>query len=281
MTDFQAARFGRLCREIMVEGHTSGEAGIGTLAEKRLHAVIKRYLCEDEDCHEVGVLNTRFVSDVRIGNEIYEVQTGSFYPMKKKIAHYLEKTDCTVTVVHPIPARKWVSWIDPKTNEIASRTHSTKRGRAEDLLPELYHLLPHLGNPRLRFRVLLLEAEDFRWLNGWSRDRKRGSERYERIPLALLDDIEFNCPDDFAALLPDALPQHFAVKDFSKHTKIRGRDAYSAVRALAALGILGEGESIGRSMGWVRCIEAPNGVSVPALPDTKQQKQTKNKRKRK
>ena len=201
MTDFEQARFNRLCREILVSGHTSGEAGIGTLAEKRLHAVIKRYLCEDEDCHEVGVLNTRFVSDVRIGNEIYEVQTGSFYPMKKKIAHYLEKTDCTVTVVHPIPAVKWISWIDPKTHEITSRARSPKRGRAEDLLPELYHLLPHLGDPRLRFRVLLLEAEDFRLLCGWSRDRKRGSERYERIPLALLGDLEFNSPADFAALL--------------------------------------------------------------------------------
>ena len=252
MTDFEQARFNRLCREILVQGYTSGEAGIGTLAEKRLHAVIKRYLCEDEDCHEVGVLNTRYVSDVRIGNEIFEVQTGSFFPMKRKIAYYLEKTDCTVTVVHPIPAVKWVSWIDPETHEIASRSRSPKRGRAEDLLPELYHLLPHLGDPRLRFRVLLMEAEDFRLLNGWSRDRKRGSVRYERIPLSLLGDVELLSPSDFRVFIPDALPQHFTVKDFSTLTKIRGRDAYSAVRALAALGLFAPADPIGRSMGWRR-----------------------------
>ena len=252
MTNFEQARFNRLCREIIVQGYTSGEAGIGTLAEKRLHAVIKRYLCEDEDCHEVGVLNTRYVSDVRIGNEIFEVQTGSFFPMKRKIAYYLEKTDCTVTVVHPIPAVKWVSWIDPETHEIASRSRSPKRGRAEDLLPELYHLLPHLGDPRLRFRVLLMEAEDFRLLNGWSRDRKRGSVRYERIPLSLLGDVELLSPSDFRVFIPDALPQHFTVKDFSTLTKIRGRDAYSAVRALAALGLFAPADPIGRSMGWRR-----------------------------
>jgi hypothetical protein len=253
MTDHQAARFNRLCREIIAAGYTSGEAGIGTLAEKRLHAVIKRYLCEDEDCHEVGVLNTRYVSDVRIGNEIFEVQTGSFFPMKRKIAHYLEHTDCTVTVVHPIPAVKWISWIDPQTHEISSRARSPKKGTPRDLLPELYHLLPHLGDPRLRFRVLLLEAEDLRLLNGRrSRDRKRGSERYERIPLALLDDLEFSTPSDFSVFLPDALPPHFTVKEFSALTKIRGRDAYSAVRVLTALGLLREGERIGRSMGWER-----------------------------
>ena len=252
MTDFEQARFNRLCREILVQGYTSGEAGIGTLAEKRLHAVIKRYLCEDENCHEVGVLNTRYVSDVRIGNEIFEVQTGSFFPMKRKIAYYLEKTDCTVTVVHPIPAVKWVSWIDPETHEIASRSRSPKRGRAEDLLPELYHFLPHLGDPRLRFRVLLMEAEDFRLLNGWSRDRKRGSVRYERIPLSLLGDVELLSPSDFRVFIPDALPQHFTVKDFSTLTKIRGRDAYSAVRALAALGLFAPADPIGRSMGWRR-----------------------------
>ncbi len=253
MTDFEQARFNRLCREILVSRHTSGEAGIGTLAEKRLHAVIKRYLCEDEDCHEVGVLNTRYVSDVRIGNEVFEVQTGSFFPMKKKIAHYLEQTDCTVTVVHPIPVHRWVSWIDPQTSEITSRSRVIKRGRLQDLLPELYHLLPHLGNPRLRFRVLLIEAEDFRLLNGKrSRDRKKGSDRYERIPLSLLDDITFHAPADFRSLIPDALPQHFTVKDFSTLTKIRGRNAYSAVRSLAALGLFRAADPIGRSMGWER-----------------------------
>ena len=250
MTDYQAARFQRLCREMIATGHTAGEAGIGTLAEKRLHAVIKRYLCEDSACHEVGLNGTRFVSDVRIGNEIYEVQTGSFYPMKRKIAHYLEQTDCSITVVHPIPTIKGISWIDPATGDISQRTRSTKRARLLDLLPELYHLLPYLGHARLRFRVLLFEAEEFRMLNGWSRDKKRGAARYERIPLRLLEDVEIDGAEGFRALLPPTLPTHFTVKEFSKHTKIRGRNAYSAVRALAGLGVLHAADPIGRSMGW-------------------------------
>ena len=250
MNHYEKARFDRLCREALTEKHAQGEAGIGTLAEKRLHGIIKRFLCEDEDCHEVGVLNTRYVSDVRIGNEVYEVQTGAFYPMKKKIDHYLNNTDCTVTVVHPIPVLKWICWIDPKTLDITPRKKSPRKGRPEDLLPELYCLTEHLGNPRLRFRLLLIEAEDFRLLSGSTRNPKNHSHRYERLPLKLLDVIDLSSPEDFRRFLPQDLPHHFTVKDFSTRTKIRGRDAYSAVRVLAALGLVRQSSPIGRSMGW-------------------------------
>ncbi len=241
--------FQDLCDEIIRAKRSNGEMGVGTLAEKRLHAVIKKYVCPNIDFHEVGVENTRYVSDVRIGNDVYEIQTGSFYPMKKKIAYYLEKTDCTVTVVHPIPFVRWMSWVEPDTVDISPRRKVAGK-KAIDLLPELYCLSEHLKNPRLRFRVLLLEVQDFRLLNGWSTDRKKGSNRYERIPLALIDEIDFHTPEDFRRFLPPALPTHFTVKEFSALTKLRGRDAYSAVRALAALGLIEAAEPIGRSMGW-------------------------------
>ena len=251
-TQFEAhkARFDRLCEEAMRRDIRIADSGIGTLGEKRLHAVIKRYLCEDEDCHEVGVLDTRYVSDVRIGNDVFEVQTGPFYPMRKKIDHYLTKTDCTVTVVHPIPAVKWVSWVSKEGGEVAPRRRSPQKGRAEDLLPELYCLKEHLGNPRLRFVLLLLEAEDFRLCSTRSRNPKKNSVLYERIPIDLLEELSFSAPSDFRRFIPADLPQKFTVKQFSALTKIRGRDAYSAVRVLAALGLFRESTPIGRAMAW-------------------------------
>ena len=247
------SRFARMCEAAMLQGRGQGEAGIGTLQEKRLHQILKRFICDNEDYHEVGVANTRYVSDVRIGNLIFEVQTGAFYPMKQKIAHYLANTDCVVTVVHPIAVTKWISWIDPKTHEIAPRVRSPKKGCPEDLLPQLYCLLPHLQNPRLRYQLLFLEVEDFRFLDGRrSRDRKRGSTKYERIPLSLVGEMELNSTADFARFIPEPLPEHFTVKEFSSLTKLRGRDAYSAVRVLTAMGFFEESEKIGRSMGWQR-----------------------------
>ena len=246
-----AARFERLCVEAATRGRTAGAYGFGTLAEKRLHAVIKKYLCDNEDFHEVGMEGTRFVSDIRIGNEIIEVQTGAFYPMQKKIAYYMEKTDCTVAVVHPIAKVRWMSWVEPESVEISPR-RKVAGEKAEDLLPELYCLREHLGNPRLRFRLLLLEVHDFRLLNGWSGDRKKGSNRYERLPLSLIDEIDLNTPADFIRFLPADLPDHFTVKDFSRLTKLRGRDAYSAVRSLAALGVIVPAPPIGKAMAFYK-----------------------------
>jgi len=243
------ARFDRLCRQAMLARPDSGE-GIGTLGEKRMHAVIKQFLCDAPECQEVKLEGTRFVSDIRIGNEIYEVQTGDFYPMKKKIAYYLEHTDCTVTVVHPIPVRRWMSWVDPESMEIGPRKRVSRIGRPIDLLPQLLPLLPHLQNPRLSYRLLLLETQDFRLLNGRSPDRKRRASHYERIPLSLQGELSLSSPAKIAALLPADLPEHFTVKEFSALSKIRGRDAYAAVRALVGLGIAVEAEPIGRSMGF-------------------------------
>ncbi len=245
-------RFEQLCLQAATQGRTAGAAGFGTLAEKRLHAVIKKYLCADETLHEVGISGTRFISDIRMGNEILEVQTGAFFPMRKKIDYYLSHTDCTVTVVHPVAAVRRLSWVDPVSFEIAP-PRRVRAERAEELLPELYCLLPHLGNPRLRFLVLMLEVHDFRLQNGSrSPDGKKGSVRYERMPISLLEELSFCEPSDYARFLPPSLPATFTVKQFSDATKLRGRDAYSAVRVLATLGLLAPAPPIGRAMAWTR-----------------------------
>ena len=246
------ARFARICREAMLERKTQGEQGVGTLAEKWQHQIIKRYISENSEEHEVPVSSERrFISDVRVGNDAYEVQTGAFAPMAKKIAYYLEHTDLTVTVVHPIAKDRWVRWVDYETEEISPRKKSPKHGAPADLLAELYPLLPLLPHPRLKFRILLLEVHDFKLLSNRKGQRKKGAQRYERIPLSLLDDILLNAPADFAQFLPDGLPSPFTVKQFSQATKIRGRDAYSAVRALAALKLVTPTEPIGRSMAFL------------------------------
>ena len=114
----------------------------------------------------------------------------------------------------------------------------------------LYPLIPYLSNERLNFRILLLEVQDFKLLSNDKRDRKRKASRFERIPTALIEDRSFANPEDFRALLPDTLPEVFTVKQFSAATKIRGRDAYSAVRVLSALHILKPSEPIGRAMAF-------------------------------
>ena len=53
------AFFDRLCEDVLrtpPEGDSEG--GIGTLGEKRMHALIKRFLCPNTDFHEVPLVGT-------------------------------------------------------------------------------------------------------------------------------------------------------------------------------------------------------------------------------
>ena len=186
VSEADKARFGALCRAAMLSHHEKGTDGIGTLSEKRMHVILKRFVCPNEAFYEVPLEGTRYVSDIRIGNEIYEIQTGDFFPMRKKIGYYLEHTDCTVTVVHPITVNKWVVWVDPVSREVSEKVRSPKHESDGDILPLLHPLLPYLQSDRLRFRFLFIEAMDFKILSKGQKNRKRGAEKYERIPLSLL-----------------------------------------------------------------------------------------------
>ena len=100
-----------------------------------------------------------------------------------------------------------------------------------DVAKELYWLSDYVGNPRVSVRLLLLELEEYRMADGWSRDKKRGSNRYERFPTALLGDVTLITPADYADyFLPAALSSPdtegsyplFTAAAYAKATGIRG-----------------------------------------------------------
>lgn len=217
------ARFARLIRENMLEAQAH-DGGIGTLGEKRMHAVIKNYLA-DRRFQEIrmdaveGSHATRFVADVFDGERIFEVQTGSFYPLRTKLDYYLKKTPYHVTLVHPVSVVKRLSWIDPVTGEISTPRKSPRRGRIQDVAGQLFWLTPYISSGRLSLRLLLCETSEYRWKNGWGKGGKRGSVRYERIPTALLDDLTYTTPEDYRAdFLPDTLPERFTAAEYAKAT---------------------------------------------------------------
>jgi len=236
---------------------------IGTLGEKRLHAAIKRYLCDDTACHErpvpdflaaeeSGGKSRRVVADILTDGEIMEVQTGGFHPLRNKIDYYLTHTPYRVTVVHPIPAVRYLSWINPADGQIISRSKSPKRGRVRDVARELFWLSEYVGNPRFSIRLLFVELEEYRLADGWSRDGKRGSNRYERFPTALLGDVTLATAADYAAyFLPASLPDRpFTAAEYARASGIHGMATYSMLRLLCSLGLVEQTEKIGRSQGY-------------------------------
>lgn len=258
----EAERFAGIAAEVarLPLTRSGGSAGIGTLREKRLHMAIKRYLSPDPSRQEVpvrelGLMGTERdrIADVRLPDgHIFEVQTGGFYPLRRKLALYMTYTDSPVTVVHPLPYSKYLSWIDPDSGMILSRRRSPLHANVRSVAGELYWLSDWVGDPRLTVSLFFMEWEEFRMKDGWSRDGKRGSSRCERIPTALLGRVDLCTPADYAAyFLADALKAspdgRFTAPDYARLTRIRGRATYGVLHLLEKMNLICEDGKKGRS----------------------------------
>jgi len=224
-------RFSEVCRRVLCEDHE--RANIGTLKEKKQHLILKQYWEPDPLFREVSYKG--FVADIKNEQGIVEIQTSSFGAMRKKLEVFLEDTD--VTVVYPVPHIKWISWISAD-GSISEKKRSPKKYTAGELLPNLIFLRPYLLHPRLHFTVVLLEVEDYRLLNGWGNGGKRGSSRYERIPVKLLDIISIFSPADYQTLLPFGDDEVFFASDIQKTLKLSRKRISAAVQVLKHVGAI-------------------------------------------
>lgn len=208
--------------------------GIGTLSEKTVHAVLKKYLVPNEKYHEIKC--GKYVADILIDGEIMEIQTANFNRLRAKLEEFLK--DKEVTIVYPIPHVKWLIWIDEKTGELSEKRRSPKKGSYYEVFYELYKIKMFLDRPNLHFRLILMDIEEYRLLNGYSLDKKRGSHRYDRIPVELVEDKLLNSKEDFKELVPKELTEPFTVKMFQKTTRLSLKKAGVAVNVLAHLGLI-------------------------------------------
>lgn len=221
-----------------VEQGAEGPGGIGTLGEKTLHAVLKRALEPHDSYHEINC--GPYVADIWGPQGFIEVQTRQLYRLREKLELFL--TLAPVTVVYPVPAVKRVIWVG-EDGSMSEPHPSSKKYQAWEILPELAGLTGLIGREGLEFLILLLEVEDYRLLNGWSKDKKRGSTRLDRMPVDLLGELRLRCREDFRALVPESLPETFTMSDFRKATRFRDRKASLSVKVLTELGAV---EKIGK-----------------------------------
>ena len=207
--------------------------GIGTLGEKTLHAVVKNYVEPDEDYHEVPLEG--YVADVYREGHVYEIQTANFNTMRGKLKAFLPLYP--VTIVYPVPAVKWINWLNEETGEVTERHKSPKRGTPQAVFRELYRIKPFLKDPNLSIRILLIDVEEYRLLNGWSKNRKKGSCRHDRIPVELVEDLTLECPMDYRMLVPPEL-ERFTSKEYAKAVKLTVNRAQTALNVLFDLGVV-------------------------------------------
>lgn len=208
--------------------------GFGTLKEKTVHAVMKLYYEPNEDYHEVPIEG--YIADIYTGERIIEIQNGNFNKLRPKLAAYLPLYP--VTVVLPIPHYKWLIWMDEESGELSKKHKSPVTGNVYHAFPELYKIKQYLGHPNLSFVFPLLDMEEYRLLNGWSKDRKKGSSRYDRMPTTLYDEVLIERTEDFIQLVPYELEHDFTIKEFAQAAGIHKDLAASVVPLLMYMQIL-------------------------------------------
>ena len=207
---------------------------IGTLSEKTVHAVVKNYYEPDEDKQEIPIEG--LYADIFTGNEIIEIQTRSFDQVRKKLDRFLP--EYPVTVVLPVPDTKWLIWIDEETGELSNPRKSPKKGSEYGAFRELYKIKQYLKKEGLTIVLLFLDMEEYRLLNGWSKDKKKGSSRYDRIPIRITKEVRFERPEDYQILIPDSLLGEFTSAEFAKAAKVNNRQASLVINILFYLNVI-------------------------------------------
>lgn len=245
--EVERTRFRAACAEI-VEGaraeNNRDARSIGTLSEKTLHAVLKRYFELDGGICEIKF--GRYVADVVLGERgIFEIQTRAFNVLRNKLEAFLGIAD--VTVVYPIPRLKWLCWVDNETGETTAKRKSPRTGSVYDAFGELYKIKMYLDHPKLHLCFVLLECTEYRFLNGWSKDKKKGSSRCERIPNELIGEFYIREIGDYKQLVPQGLPARFTAKDYAKSVGRNHRLGQTALNVLAHVGAVRRVGKQGRS----------------------------------
>ena len=211
---------------------------ITTYMERSLHRSLKFHFCDDESKHEIKI--GRHIADACDGKTIFEIQTGNFSPLRKKIQFYLENTDFDVVVVRPIAQNRKIFWIDEASGEIKKAPRlSSKHENLASGIADLHYVNEFLGNPRLSFCFVLMEIDEIRLLDGYGKQKKIRATSVDRLAgeiyslhyIKRFDDIA----DTILPLLPD---ESFGREELSKSLQLKGLKLWSAQKLLLETNLL-------------------------------------------
>ncbi|HHX54297.1 MAG TPA: hypothetical protein GX704_05235 [Clostridiales bacterium] len=206
------------------------DAGIGTLGEKTLHAALKNYYEPDAAFREIKYQGC--VADIMRGDNIIEIQTSNFIKLKPKLSRFCKTKK--VTVVYPVARRKMILTIDPSTGAASSTRKSPKTGSPYEIYSELTHIIPFLDEPNLRFRVVMVDVDEYRVPREKWGGKRKAFTRTERIPTAIGEEYEVGYSVGWDALIPDEIKtmEYFTIKDFAKFSSLKYHAANAAVNML-------------------------------------------------
>lgn len=235
MTLCDKLRFDEACRRILNGGRLI--KGIGTKGESTVHAVLKNYYEPYQDRQEQSVGG--YVADIIGEDGIIEIQTSQFSHLKEKLRAFLQVS--RVTVVYPVYVKKKIITIDGDTGVIKSKRTSPLKESPYELFRELFPIAEFLKNENLSFRIVLLEADEYRIppeCLGKKKNRRGRLSVYDREPTALVDEIAIDNVYDWERLIPCLFDTDYTTADLALRAGISRADAQLALSALYRGGIV-------------------------------------------
>jgi hypothetical protein len=212
--------------------------GIGTLAERSLHAALKERFSQPGDLVEEKV--DGYVIDIVRAGTLIEIQTGGFSRFKAKLANLLPRH--AVHVIYPVVSQREVVRLDAAGAQMSRRKSPLRRGFL-DAVGELAPISLLLMDPNLTVEIVLVREEFSTRDDGRGSWRRRGRSVADRRLLGVEGSVVLSSIGDYARILPPRLPTEFTVKELANlgrcSTSAAGKAAY-AMRRAGVLRVVGK-----------------------------------------
>jgi hypothetical protein len=226
--------------------------GINLLNEKSLHAALKQWYALPDDRLEAPV--DGYIIDLVRGDLLIEIQTGSFNPLKRKLAALA--AGHPVRLVFPIALEKWIVRLPLESNGTPTRRKSPKRGQVEQVFKQLVYIPALIANDNFSLEILLIREEEVRHYDAKKAWRRKGWVTHERRLIEVVERRVFQSPAELAGLLPVSLESPFTVRQAAKAS---GQPAWlvrKMIYCFRTLGIVTVAGKRGRAVLYSR---APSG----------------------
>jgi hypothetical protein len=176
-----------------------------------------------------------YVIDIIKSNGLIEIQTKNFPNIRAKLKKLLCSNN--ITLVHNIPAIKWLIKMDAGGN-VVSKRKSTKKGTLYHLFDELIYLTDIVTDPKFTLEIVITEEEETRQDDGRGSWRRKGVSIKDRRLIRILEKRKIATLKDYFTILPENLPEPFSTKDIAGKLKIRSALARKVVYFFKKTGLL-------------------------------------------
>ena len=95
----------------------------------------------------------------------------------------------------------------------------------------------------LKLKIVLIDLEEYKLLNGWGNQKKNNASKYDRVPREIYREVDIERREDYMQFIPYDLAETFTSKSFGKSAHIPQKLATVVLNILDYMEVV---ERIGR-----------------------------------